>query len=48
MPWQSGMTGLIVRKDLAPDMHSINDLFDPKYKGKVTFLTEMRDTRARW
>ena len=43
-PWQSGMTGLIVRKDLAPDVHSINDLFDPQYKGKVEMLTEMRDT----
>ena len=38
------MTGLVVRKDLAPDITSINDLFDPKYEGKVTFLTEMRDT----
>jgi spermidine/putrescine transport system substrate-binding protein len=38
------MTGIIVRKDLAPDITSINDLFDPKYAGKVTFLTEMRDT----
>lgn len=44
IPWQSGMTGIIVRKDLAPDITSVNDLFDPKYKGKVTFLTEMRDT----
>jgi len=44
VPWQSGMTGLVVRKDLAPDVHSINDLFDPQYKGKVTMLTEMRDT----
>ncbi len=44
VPWQSGMTGLIVRKDLAPDVKSINDLFDPKYKGKVSMLTEMRDT----
>ena len=44
VPWQSGMTGIIVRKDLAPDVHSINDLFDPKYKGKVSFLTEMRDS----
>ena len=38
------MTGLIVRTDLAPDVDSICDLFDPKYKGKVTMLTEMRDT----
>ena len=44
VPWQSGMTGVIVRKDLAPDVTSINDLFDPKYEGKVTMLTEMRDT----
>lgn len=44
VPWQSGMTGLMVREDLAPEVKSINDLFDPKYKGKVTMLEEMRDT----
>ena len=44
VPWQSGMTGLVVRTDLAPDIKSVNDLFDPKYKGKVTMLDEMRDT----
>jgi spermidine/putrescine transport system substrate-binding protein len=44
VPWQSGMTGLIVRTDLAPGVDEISDLFDPKYKGKVTMLTEMRDT----
>jgi spermidine/putrescine transport system substrate-binding protein len=44
VPWQSGMTGLIVREDLAPDVKSICDLFNPKYKGKVEMLTEMRDT----
>ena len=38
------MTGLIVRNDLAPGVDSINDLYDPKYKGKVSLLTEMRDT----
>jgi spermidine/putrescine transport system substrate-binding protein len=43
-PWQSGMTGLTVRTDLAPNVHSICDLFDPQYKGKVDMLTEMRDT----
>jgi spermidine/putrescine transport system substrate-binding protein len=43
-PWQSGMTGLVVNTDLAPDVTSIKDLFDPKYKGKVTVLTELRDT----
>ena len=44
VPWQTGMTGVIVRKDLAPNVHSVNDLFDPQYKGKVTMLTELRDT----
>jgi spermidine/putrescine transport system substrate-binding protein len=44
VPWQSGMTGLAVRTDLAPDVRSICDLFDPQYKGKVDMLTEMRDT----
>ncbi len=43
-PWQSGMTGIIVRKDLAPDVKSICDLFDPKYKGKIEMLNELRDT----
>ena len=44
VPWQTGMTGLLVNKKLAPDVKNVNDLFDPKYKGKVTVLTEMRDT----
>jgi spermidine/putrescine transport system substrate-binding protein len=44
IPWQSGMTGLIVRTDLAPGVDEIADLYDPKYKGKVSLLTEMRDT----
>jgi spermidine/putrescine transport system substrate-binding protein len=44
VPWQSGMTGIWVDTSKAPDIRSVNDLFDPKYKGKVTMLTEMRDT----
>ena len=44
VPWQSGMTGLIVRIDKAPEVDEIADLFDPSYKGKVTLLTEMRDS----
>jgi spermidine/putrescine transport system substrate-binding protein len=43
-PWQSGMTGIIVNKELAPEVHSICDLFNPKYKGKVDFLNEVRET----
>jgi spermidine/putrescine transport system substrate-binding protein len=38
------MTGLIVRTDVAPDVDSVCDLFDPKYRGRVTMLTEMRDS----
>jgi spermidine/putrescine transport system substrate-binding protein len=44
VPWQSGMTGLIVNTDRAPDVDSICDLFDPKYKGRVDMLTELRDS----
>ncbi len=43
-PWQSGMTGLIVNKEKAPNVHTICDLFDPQYKGKVDMLNELRDT----
>ncbi|HXV06273.1 MAG TPA: spermidine/putrescine ABC transporter substrate-binding protein [Solirubrobacterales bacterium] len=43
VPWQSGMTGIIVNKETAPDVHSICDLFNPKYKGKVDFLNEARE-----
>jgi spermidine/putrescine transport system substrate-binding protein len=41
IPWQGGMTGLIVNKQEAPDVRSINDLFDPKYEGRVEVLTEL-------
>ena len=44
MPWQSGMTGIWVDTSKAPEIHSVNDLFDPKYKGKVTMLDELRET----
>jgi spermidine/putrescine transport system substrate-binding protein len=44
VPWQGGMTGIWVDTSKAPEIHSINDLFDPKYKGKVTMLAELRET----
>jgi spermidine/putrescine transport system substrate-binding protein len=43
VPWQSGMTGIIVNKEEAPDINSIQDLLDPKYKGRVTFLGDPYD-----
>jgi spermidine/putrescine transport system substrate-binding protein len=45
VPWQTGQVLLIYRKDkVGGDLTSIHDLFDPKFKGKVTFLKEMRDS----
>jgi spermidine/putrescine transport system substrate-binding protein len=45
VPWQSGQVILIYRKDkTGGPITSVNDLFDPKFKGKVTMLSEMRDT----
>jgi spermidine/putrescine transport system substrate-binding protein len=45
VPWQSGFAGIIYRKDkVKREPKSVDDLFDPAYKGKVTMLTEMRDT----
>ena len=44
-PWQSGFGGIIYRADkVKREPKSVDDLFDPDYKGKVTMLTEMRDT----
>jgi spermidine/putrescine transport system substrate-binding protein len=43
IPWQGGMTGLIVNEKEAPDVTSVNDIFDPKYKGKVEMVTELRE-----
>jgi spermidine/putrescine transport system substrate-binding protein len=45
IPWLSGMTGIGYNpKKTGRELTSINDIFDPKFKGKVTMLTEMRDT----
>jgi spermidine/putrescine transport system substrate-binding protein len=44
IPWQGGQTGIFVDTNEAPEIDAVSDLFDPKYKGKVTMLTEMRDT----
>ncbi len=46
VPWQGGMTGIWVDTSKAPEIRSVNDLFDPKYKGKITMLEELRETPA--
>ncbi|HWU22499.1 MAG TPA: spermidine/putrescine ABC transporter substrate-binding protein [Nocardioides sp.] len=45
-PWQSGLTGMAYNKKYLPEgVKSFNDLLtNPKFKGKMTLLTEMRDT----
>jgi spermidine/putrescine transport system substrate-binding protein len=45
LPWQSGMTGIGVNPSAVErEITSINDLFDPALAGRVTMLSEMRDT----
>jgi spermidine/putrescine transport system substrate-binding protein len=45
-PWQSGMTGLGYDGAVTGDLTSLEALWtaDPRWTGKVTYLTEMRDT----
>jgi spermidine/putrescine transport system substrate-binding protein len=45
VPWLSGMTAVGYNpKKTKRELDSVNDIFDPKFKGQVTMLTEMRDT----
>ncbi len=46
LPWQAGYTGFAYNIEATGgrELKSINDLFDPEFKGRVGFLTEMRDT----
>jgi spermidine/putrescine transport system substrate-binding protein len=45
VPWMSGMTGVGYNPErTGRELTSVNDLFDPRFKGQVTMLTEMRDT----
>jgi spermidine/putrescine transport system substrate-binding protein len=44
-PWQTGMTGIGYDPTVTGEITSIKSLYqvDPRWKGKVEFLTEMRD-----
>jgi spermidine/putrescine transport system substrate-binding protein len=52
MPWQSGFSGLVANLPLlkektgADQLTSVEQIFDPALKGRVTVLSEMRDTMA--
>ncbi len=45
-PWQSGMTGIGYDSAVTGELSSLDAFWtdDPRWKGKVTFLSEMRDT----
>jgi spermidine/putrescine transport system substrate-binding protein len=45
LPWQSGGTGIgYNRKKTGRKIESVNDLFDPAFKGRVTMLQEPYDS----
>jgi spermidine/putrescine transport system substrate-binding protein len=45
LPWQSGGTGIGYNpKKTGRKLESVNDLFDPAFKGRVTMLSEPYDT----
>jgi spermidine/putrescine transport system substrate-binding protein len=45
IPWAVGQTGLAYWPDkVGGKITDVNAIFDPKFKGKVTILDEMRDT----
>jgi spermidine/putrescine transport system substrate-binding protein len=45
MPWQSGAIGLGYNiKKTGRELTSVKDLFDPKFKGRVTMLSEAYDS----
>jgi len=44
-PWQAGFTGIAYNKSLVGEVRTISELLTrPDLKGKITALTEMRDT----
>ena len=43
-PWQGGMTGLGYDKKVTGELTTVAALWDAKWAGKITYLTEMRDT----
>jgi spermidine/putrescine transport system substrate-binding protein len=43
-PWQSGMTGIGFDQKKTGALDSLAVFWDEQYKGKMTYLTEMRDT----
>lgn len=45
LPWQSGLTGIAYNRAAAGrELMSVEDLFDPEFRGKIGFLLEMNDS----
>lgn len=45
LPWQSGFAGIAYNLDVTGrELTTVDDLWDPKFKGKIGLLSEMRDT----
>ncbi len=44
LPWQNGFAGLAWDTEAIDGLESVDDLWKPELKGKVTVLSEMRDT----
>jgi len=45
LPWQSGIAGIAYNREVTGrDLTGIEDLYAPDLRGRVGFLTEMRDT----
>jgi spermidine/putrescine transport system substrate-binding protein len=43
LPWQTYMTAIGYNKKKVPEINSIDQMFDPKYKGRVSMLSDARD-----
>ena len=46
LPWQSGMTAIGYDRSQTGEITSLEQFFDPKYKGKVTMLNDARDASS--
>jgi spermidine/putrescine transport system substrate-binding protein len=44
VPWQSGMTGIGYNRKEVGELKSLKQLFDPKWKGRVSMLSDARDS----
>ncbi|MFZ4434852.1 MAG: ABC transporter substrate-binding protein, partial [Microthrixaceae bacterium] len=45
LPWQSGMAGIAYNQAVTGrELTTMDDLWDPAFRGKIGMLTEMRDT----